>query len=388
MTTIFENGSIYTPQEMIENGVVIVDDHGKIAYVGSKQNAPLTEGQHINLAGRILAPGLIDIHVHGGNGVTFGDSEDLEKDLVKYAEWVKTRGVTGFLLTIAAPNPDQLDEMITTYVNIFPGFDQGAEPLGLHLEGPFLTLEKKGAFNPAWLRPPNTPEMEKHFKLGQGWIKQITLAPENPGAPEVAALCRRSDVVAALGHTNTDYETASEALRGDFTHVTHTFNAQRGFDHRAPGVFGAILASDKVTTELIADTIHVHPGAMKILVRCVGPDRVVAITDAMAGAGLADGSYHLVGHDVTVKDGRATLANGTLAGGVSTLNQCVDNLHRLVGVPLNQALQMASLNPARVIGEDDRIGSIEAGKDANLIVIDEKVNVHLTMIQGKVVYQQ
>ena len=387
MSIIFENGIIYTPEEILLDGKVIVADHGKISYVGSRQAAPKIQGERIDLHGRILAPGLIDIHVHGGNGVTFGTG-DLAEDLSKYAQWVKTKGVTGFLLSIAAPDSDHLEQMIASYAHILPHFKIGAEALGLHLEGPFLNAEKKGAFNPAWLRQPDVEETKRLLQAGQGWVKRMTLAPDSQGAFEVAALLRKTGVVAALGHTNTTYELAAEALRGDFTHITHTFNAQSSFDHRAPGVSGAILCSDGVSAELIADTVHVHPGAMKVLIRCLGWEHIVAITDAMAGAGCPNGNYDLLGHKVVVRDGKASLPNGNLAGGVATLNQCVDNLHRQVGLPLNHAIQMASLNPTRVISEDGRIGSIAAGKDANLIILDEDVNIYLTMVKGQIIHQR
>jgi N-acetylglucosamine-6-phosphate deacetylase len=168
--------------------------------------------------------------------------------------------------------------------------------------------------------------------------------------------------------------------------VTHTFNAQSGFHHREPGAFGAIMASDQVTAELIADTIHSHPGAMKILVRCLGTERIALITDAMAGAGLQDGTYTLVGQTVNVKDGHATLADGTIAGSTARMNECVRNMHRLVGVSLAEAVKMASLIPARAMGFADRLGSIHAGKDANLTALDDNAEVRLTLVRGKVAY--
>jgi len=373
---------------MIDDGIVIVDNAGKVSYVGPKAGAPTAEGWHIDLDGQILSPGFIDIHTHGGFGITFGDGEDLKADLVHYACSIKERGVTGFLMSVVQGTADDEVDMITEYAEMLPGFDEGAEALGLHLEGPFLCKEKKGAFNPDWLREPTTEEMGRYLEAAKGWAKQMTLAPEFPHSAEVAAQMQAAGCVAALGHTNTSYDVAAEALRGDFTHITHTYNAQRGFNHREPGVVGAIFDSDNVTAELIADTIHVHPGAMITLVRCLGTDRIVAITDAMPAAGFGYGAYELVGKPVTVKNGRATQADGTIAGGASTLNECVDNLHKLVGVTLPEAIKMASLNPAKVIGEDDRIGSIETGKDANLIIIDEDVNVFLTMVKGKVIFEK
>ena len=389
MTTIFHAGIVYAPEEVIHDGIVAVSDAGKISYVGRSSEAPKVDGQRIDVGGRILAAGLIDIHVHGGKGITFDVEGDIPGYLRDYARWVTSTGVTGFLCSIAGPTAAALESGIKGYVEALEaGVAGGAEPLGLHLEGPFISLEKKGAFNPAWVRPPSIAEANGYLDAGGRWIRQMTLAPDHEGAKEIAARYRKQGVVVALGHTNLDYEGASEALRGDWTHVTHTFNAQRGFDHRAPGTFGAVLTSDGTTAELIADAIHVHPAAMKVLLRCLGVDRVVLITDAMAGAGMADGEYDLVGQHITLRQGKATLSDGTLAGSAATLNQCVRNVHQKVGLPLHQAVQMASLNPARAMGFADRMGSLTVGKDANLMIIDEDVNVHLTMVKGSVVYNR
>jgi N-acetylglucosamine-6-phosphate deacetylase len=386
MATTLYYGRVFTPTEIIEPGSVVVSDEGRIAYVGPMENAPRADGLRIDMRGRIVCPGFIDVHVHGGNGITFGGSPRIAPDLNEYSQWVACNGVTGFLCSIAAPDAEAHVQLVSAFAAALEDGGQGAEALGLHLEGPFINVEKKGAFNPAWIRAPDLDESRKVLEAGHGWIRQTTIAPEMPGAQEVAALFRSAGVVVAMGHTNTDYDTASAALRGRFTHVTHTFNAQRGFGHRAPGVFGAVMTSDRVTAELIADTVHVHPGAMKMLLRCLGTDRLVLITDAMAGAGLADGIYDLVGHTVTVKDGKATLADGTIAGSTATINQCVHNVNQKVGAPLLDAVKMASLNPARAMGFADRLGSLAVGKDASLTVIDEQVNVYLTMVKGQIVY--
>jgi len=379
---------IFTPSGVASDTIVAADD-GTIKYVGPMETAPPVDGPRLDMRGRLVVPGFIDIHTHGGHGVTFGKMETLEDDLRDYSAWVASTGVTGFLCTVAAPDAESLRAVVAGYVALFEEETwPGATPLGLHLEGPFLSREKKGAFNPKWLREPMLEEAEAVLDVGGRWIRQMTLAPELPGAEEIAALFRSEGVVVSLGHTNADYETASAALRGNFTHVTHTFNAQKGFHHRDPGVFGAIMASDHVTAELIADTIHVHPGAMKMLVRCLGTDRVVLITDAMAGAGLADGEYDLVGHKVTVKDGKATLKDGTIAGSAATMDMCVHNLNNEVGVELSDAVRMASLNPASVLGLRGTLGSLQAGKKANLTVIDEDVNVSMTMVDGKIVYAE
>ena len=386
MATTLDYAWIFTPTEVIERGAVVISDDGRIAYVGRMEDAPRAEGLRLDLRGRIVVPGFADVHVHGGNGIAFGIPGKIATDLAAYSEWVVSRGVTGFLCSIAAPTAEALVQMVSLFADALDAGVLGAEALGIHLEGPFVNPEKKGAFNPAWLRKPDIKEAEAALEAGRGWIRQMTLAPELPGTQEIASRFRSAGVVVALGHSNADYATASAALRGNFTHVTHTFNAQRAFHHRQPGVFGAVMASDEITAELIADTIHVHPGAMKVLVRCLGTDRAVLITDAMAGAGLPDGSYNLVGHEVTVKDGRATLADGTISGSTATMNQCVRNINQKVGVPLPEAVAMASLNPARAMGFAHRLGTIAVGKDASLTVIDEDVNVYLTVVRGEIVY--
>jgi N-acetylglucosamine-6-phosphate deacetylase len=251
-----------------------------------------------------------------------------------------------------------------------------------------MNIAKKGAQNPDWIRNPGLEEAEMYLDAGGKWIKQITIAPELPGAQAVAKLFRDAGVSVAIGHSDADYETASAALETYWNHVTHTFNAQTGLHHRKPGVVGAVMGSDGITAELIADLIHVHPAAMKALVRCIGVDRVVLVTDAMEAAGLPDGNYQLLGAAVKVSGGKATQTDGTIAGSTTVLNQCVRNMHEEVSVSLQDAVKMASINPARVIGEDVKRGSLEMGKTADLIAVDDKLDVYLTMVDGEVVYSK
>lgn len=385
MSMILENATLLTPTEVLEHVTVVISDEGKIANIGPDQAIGFPDMQVIDVSGSMVIPGLIDLHVHGGFGLTFGDGE-AQSVLENYSRRVVSSGVTGFLCTLIAPDPGTLCKLIQAHVDIIEKGLPGAECLGLHLEGPFLNPEKKGAFNPSWLRLPNMEEARAFLKAGRGWIRQITMAPEMDDAARVASLFQKDGVVVALGHSNAAYELASNALQHPFTHVTHAFNAQRGFDHREPGVIGAVLASEQATAELIADLIHVHPAAIKVLVRCLGTDRVVLITDAMSGAGLPDGIYRLMGYRIMVRGGKATLEDGTLAGSTARLNQCVRNMHKEIGLPLGDAVKMASLNPARVINHHHRVGRIAVGMDANLVVIDQDVQVLMTIVRGKIIH--
>ena len=388
MATILDYATIITPTAVLERCAVVVSEEGRISYVGPMEEAPRVEGLRLDMRGKVVIPGFINIHVHGGNGITFGNMDALAEELETYSAWAAKNGVTGFLTSITAATPQELTDMIAAYVPIMEKGVSGAEALGIHLEGPFMNVEKKGAQNPDWIRNPDLEEAQGYLDAGRGWIYQMTMAPELPNAKDVAALYRKAGVVNAVAHSTADYDAAREAFLGDWTHVTHTYNAQTGLHHRKPGLVGALMSMDEITAELIADKIHVHPGAMKVLIRAVGTDRVVLITDAMEAAGLPEGTYSLLGHEVTVKEGSARLADGTLAGSAALMNECVRNVHKDVEVSLANAVKMATLNPARAMGFSNRLGSIAVGKDASLAVIDEEVNVYLTMVKGEIVHNQ
>jgi N-acetylglucosamine-6-phosphate deacetylase len=258
MSTTLFNSTIVSPAEIINPGVIVISDDGKIDYLGKMEKMPPVSGPRLDMRGLTLIPGFIDVHVHGGNGITFGGTKAPFEELRTYSKWVVCSGVTGYLCSLAAPDTKSLLELVGKYAETMRMGIQGAEPLGIHLEGPYINLEKRGAFNPDWLRLPSLEETDAVLCAGNGWIRQVTLAPELPHSGQIASRFRQAGVVVAFGHTNSDYSLASAALMGSFTHVTHTFNAQSNFHHRDPGAVGAILASDFVTAELIADAVHVH----------------------------------------------------------------------------------------------------------------------------------
>jgi len=381
MTTILSSCQLITPFEVIPDGAVVWDSEGKIIFVGPEEEVNHITGERIDLNGMTVAPGLIDIHVHGGNGIMFGYG-NLAEDLIKYSDWVAQFGVTGFVISITGPDPDFILGAIRAYIPLLEKDYRGAQPLGLHLEGPFINPKRRGAFNPTWIRHPSVEEMQSYLDTGRGWIRHVTLAPELENAGKVADILGDAGIQVALGHSDADYETASRALRGRFTHITHTFNAQSPFHHRRPGVVGAVLNSNGASAELIADGVHVHPAAMRLLTRCLGAEHIVLITDAILGAGLPNGSYTLLGQHVEISGGKSLLSDGTLAGSTATLDACVRNMIERAGIQIPDAVRMATYNPAKVIQADDHIGSLEIGMTANIIVFDKDLNIKMTFING------
>jgi N-acetylglucosamine-6-phosphate deacetylase len=389
MPQIIRSKNVCAPDWQLQPGMVAIAADGMIESICPDSRTEDHAGQLLNQSNTYLLPSFIDIHTHGGFGVGFGEHPLLD-GLQEYSQQVARTGVGGFVMSIAASTTAELLAIVREYAVILKSHPEwpGAIPLGLHLEGPFLNPQKSGAFNPAWIRPLALDDVHDLLDAGSGWIKQVSMAPEMENAGPVAEAFSRAGVVVSLGHSNADYETASAALAGSYSHVTHAFNVQSPLHHRSPGVVGAVLASDSATTELIGDPWHVHPAAMKILYRCLGPDRVVLISDAMPGAGLPDGDYELAGQRVRVHAGSARLADGTLAGSTVTMDACLRSMVNLAGVPLEQAAKMASFNPAKVIGLEKQAGSLTAGKDANLVMLDAELNVVKTWVKGKLMFQR
>jgi N-acetylglucosamine-6-phosphate deacetylase len=388
MAIILKNANILTPLDRIEDGAVVVSEEGLITYVGSRESMLISEGLHLDMHHKWVVPGLVDIHVHGGHGVDFSGREDVSAALGEYALWAAQHGVTAFVCSLAAPDPSALRKKIRSYVEVLGGYFKGAQPIGLHLEGPYLSPKQKGAYASEWLRKPSPLEVKSLLEAGEGWIRQITLAPELPGAEETAAMCSEAGVVVAMGHTDADYERARQALAGHWTHVTHTYNAMRGFSHRDPGALGAVLTSDQATAEVIADGFHVHQASMRILLRCLGVDRIVLVSDANMAAGLGDGQYQLLDQPISVAGGRATREDGSLAGSTQPLIGCLHEVTKIGGVSLQQGLQMMTRNPADAMHLSNGLGGLEVGQEAHLTVIDEEMHVYLTMVKGEIVHSR
>jgi N-acetylglucosamine-6-phosphate deacetylase len=383
MLTALLNARVLTPDEELAGATVVVRD-SRIEAVGAGLSPP-AGARTIDLAGLILAPGFIDIHVHGGGGFSL-ITEDPE-EIRSYARWVVSRGVTGFLVTLVGATLPQMERWLAAVVAAGGVAEGGARLLGVHLEGPFVNPARRGALPAEGLRPPDVAEFVALAEAAQGRLKIITLAPELPGAADVIAAAHPQGVVISMGHTDATYEQALEAIEWGVRQATHCFNGMRPFRHRDPGCLGAILSSPRLSAELIADGVHVHPGAMASLLAAKGPQKTILVTDGIAAAGLGDGAYSLAGEAIQVQDGVASLPNGTLAGSAATMDQVLRNVVCLGLAPLAEAMRMASTNPAASLGLGQRLGRIAPGFAADLVALDDRLDVAMTFVGGQPVHE-
>jgi len=383
--SVIKNGVVITPSKTIEKGVVVFED-GKITEVGQKNRVKVPKSAKVlDASGKIVAPGFIDIHIHGGKG---RDIMDASYEAVKeIAKFLVSHGTTSFVpTTISAPHPDLLRAVKAVKTAMEKGTD-GAEVLGAHLEGPFINLEKRGAHNANYVRRPSLDEFEEIWEASNHVMKIVTLAPELDGSKLLIQRLRELGIVASIGHSNATYTQAVDAIKHGVRHATHVFNRMSGFDPREPGVIGAVLVHDELTAELICDNIHVHPAAMSLLTRVKGSERVVLVTDAIQAAGMPDGEYALGQQHIIVKNGVSRLESGDLAGSTLTMDRAVRNMMKFVGTPLQTSVKMATMNPAVVINVDENKGSLEPGKDADIVIIDDEINVYMTIVKGNIVYK-
>ncbi len=383
--TLFKSGAVVLPDTVLFKSDVLVKD-GKIAEVGPDLRAP-RGAEVINASGHHIAPGFIDLHIHGASGNMF-EFADIS-GYTKIAGMLASFGTTGFLATIAAIPHDNTIAAIRTAVE-FSTNRNGAKMLGIHLEGPYLNPEMAGAQLPSALRQPSLEELDQYKAESAGLLRMMTLAPELDGALLMVSALKHSRVVAAAGHSNATFDQMRSAVAAGLTHVSHTYNAMRGLHHREAGVVGAALAMDLLSTELICDGHHVTPAAVDIVLRCKPREKVVLISDAVAALGLPEGEHDFLGTPVTVKGGAVRLKHSDgLAGSVLTLNVAVRNLFEWFGkISLREIFHMASLNPAKAIGIGDQKGQLAVGMDADIILVDEHFEISLTMVEGQVVYRR
>jgi len=384
---------LYTPQEEIENPLLFIED-GVISAVSSRSereipaNAVLIDLAKDGLADAILAPGFVDIHMHGGAGLDVMRAPTAE--LPHLNKFLTTHGVTGYFPTTVAAPLDQTCVALERLANAIeadqhsPASNGGAvqaRPLGIHLEGPFLSHKRRGVHPPEYLVEPTLQVFERLWQAARGHVTMITIAPELPGALEVIAEAARRKVCVSIGHSDATLDAARAGVRAGARHATHTFNAMRPLDHRDPGILGEVLTDAQLSADIIADGIHLAPEVVQIFLRTKGLERSVLITDATAAAGMPDGIYQLGPIQVEVKDGKCT-KDGNLAGSVLTMDRAVRNLTQFAGWSLQNAVRAATLNPANATGLTQH-GQLVPGAEANIVVLSPEGAVRRTIVRGR-----
>ena len=378
------NGPILYKDQILEGKALVFDS--KVREIIDEDHLTKDSYEHvnkINAEGNLISPGLMDIHFHGYQGYDIMSSDP--QDLISLAQKITANGVTSFLATTNTAPLSSIESALDTIRKLKNKNIEGAEILGAHLEGPFLSPLVPGAQDPSSIIPPSFEWLEPYTDL----VYMITIAPEVPGALSfIDQVCSLTNITVSMGHTNATYEEALLGIKAGISHATHFFNAMTGLHHRNPGVVGAILSSNHVTCELIADTIHVHPGLFSLLLKTKGAEDLVLITDCVPPAGLPDGTYLKGERWIESKDGQIRLPDGTLSGSSLRLNQGVNNFKQHTNCSISEAIQLASLNPAKVIGLDNKKGSLELGKDADIAVFDVNFNTLLTFVNGNLVYRR
>ncbi|HLT58976.1 MAG TPA: N-acetylglucosamine-6-phosphate deacetylase [Limnochordales bacterium] len=382
------NGRLVTADQLIEDGIVIIEGD-QIVYAGPVAGVPAgaaAGAAELDAGGGYICPGFIDGHVHGGGG---GDVMDAAPEaLERMARAHAAHGTTGFVATTMSAPHEHLLAVARAVRPLVGARWGGARLLGLHLEGPYLNPARRGAHPAVHLRPPDAAELAELYGVLGPALRIVTLAPELPGADAAIRWLVQRGVVVSLGHTAASYEQAVAAIAAGARAATHAFNAMEGLHHRAPGCLGAVLVDGRVRAELIADGVHVHPGAMRLLYRCKGAAGIQLVTDAMRAVGCPPGEYTLGDVPVVVGDGQVRLRDdpAALAGSVLTMAQAVRVMVRRVGVPLVEAVRMASLTPAEALGLSGRFGRLAPGCAADVVILDNDLGVKMTLVAGEVVF--
>ena len=391
--TLLTGARVVTADARIALADILIED-GRIAAVGAGLAA--NGAQTIDLSGSVIAPGFIDVHVHGGGGHPLITPDPAE--IEAYARWAVSQGVTSFLATVCAPTLDAALDCLAACANTRETSDgpvgtDGATLLGVNLEGPFVSPERRGALPPSWPAEPDVDTFRRLLDASGGKLRLMTIAPELAGSAEVIREALTADVRVSVGHTDATYEIARDAFAAGASHVTHAFNAMRPFHHREPGALGAALEAESVTVELIADGVHLHPATVRTLVGAFGPQRIALITDGVTPAGLSDGAFRPIrarpgigGVEARLKDGEMRLPDGTIAGSVVTMADVVRNVVRWGIADLAAATTMASTTPARALGLGERKGRIAPGYDADLVALTDELSVAATWVAGRPAY--
>ena len=385
MKTTFTASRLYTPVEEVDQPLLVVED-GLISQVSSRSAKEMPgKATLIDFGDAVLAPGFVDIHMHGGAGLDVMRASP--SDLPRLGKFLTTHGVTGYFpTTVAAP----LDVTYAALGRLADAIEAAgtkdnsvqARPLGIHLEGPFLSHKRRGVHPPENLVAPTIEIFERLWQAARGHVRMLTIAPEITGAMEVIAEAARRKVCVSIGHSDAEMPIAQDAVKAGARHATHTFNAMRPLDHRDPGIIGEVLTDDRLTADIIVDGIHVAPAIVKLFLLAKGRERAVLITDAISATGMPDGRYQLGPIEVDVKDGKCT-SNGSLAGSVLTMDRAVRNVAKFSNWSLQDAVRAATLNPAQAVGLSSHHGVLAPGAAADFTVLSRTGEVLKTIVRGQ-----
>ena len=371
---IIKNGKVFKEQGEFVTGDVYIED-GLIAESGS--------GDVIDATGLYVIPGLTDVHFHGCVGYDFCDGT--EEAIQAMADYELSNGVTTICPASMTFSEEKLSGIFATAAAYKS--DKGAQLVGINMEGPFISMEKKGAQNGEFIHRPDADMFLRLQDAAKGLVKLVDIAPEVDGAMDCIGKIS-GQVAVSIAHTTADFDTASAAFDAGARQVTHLYNAMPPFAHRAPGVIGAACDRDNVLVELITDGVHSHPCTVRTTFKMFGDDRIVMISDSMMATGLEDGSYSLGGQDVTVCGNKATLTKeGNIAGSVTNLMNCIRTAVLKMGIPLASAVKCAAVNPAKSIGVFGKYGSLTPGKVANVVLLDEGLEIRKVIKDGRVVVE-
>jgi N-acetylglucosamine-6-phosphate deacetylase len=382
MQTVVTAEKLWDGSRLHDHPLVVIED-GQIRSIATRDAAEAPgDARTLNFPGATLGPAFFDVHIHGSAGHDVMEATPQALDTI--GRFLASRGTANYLATTVTAPLDATLRALDGLANQMAKLSQPgcARPLGIHLEGPFLSHEKRGVQPAEHLLAPSIDTFDRLIDAAHGHVRLITLAPELPGAAELAAHATARGVRVSLGHSNATSAETAAAIAAGAVSATHTFNAMRPLDHREPGILGTVLTNDALYAELICDGIHTKPEIVRLWWKSKGTERSILVTDAMSAAGMPDGEYTLGGFSVQVKEGRA-MARGVLAGSVLTLDRALANFVAFTGASVEQALRLLSANPAAMTGLAHRAGAVTAGKAANLVVIDQQGNLVASIIGGQ-----
>ncbi|WHX67319.1 N-acetylglucosamine-6-phosphate deacetylase [Peribacillus frigoritolerans] len=387
-TFIINNLMVHSEKETYKNGYIKVVD-GKIAEVGpASQCKQDDDAKVITLSPDYqVIPGAIDIHIHGASN---SDAMDATHDaLSTMAKTLPKEGTTSFLATTMTQATQAIESALLNAGKYIENQTQeNAEIVGVHLEGPFISPARKGAQPEDYIVDPDVTLFKRWQEMAENQIKLVTLAPEQPNGLDLAAHLRGTGVVASIGHSDATYDQIDEAIQAGTTHVTHLYNGMRGLHHREPGVLGAAYLRDELYVELIADGIHCRPEMIKLAYNQITSERMILITDSLRAKWLEKGTYDLGGQPVNVDETKATLSDGTLAGSILKMNDAIKNTMKYTGCSMTDIIKMTAENPAKQLRIFDRKGSIQVGKDADLVILNDRLDVEMTFCRGNLAFKK